>query len=151
MKTTPAKRVNIVSLKLIREATTLYQNRTINSPHDALELIEPFLQDQDRECFLVVCLDTKNNPTTISVVSIGTLNSSLVHPREVYKVAILANANSVILGHNHPSGDPTPSKEDKEVTNRLIEAGKVLGIEVLDHVVVGDNHRYISLKERGDI
>jgi len=146
-----AKRVDIVSIKMVREATVLYQNRTINSPHDALELIEPFLQDEDRECFLVVCLDTKNQPTAINVVSIGTLNSSLVHPREVFKVAILANANGVILSHNHPSGDPTPSHEDKEVTNRLIEAGKVLGIEILDHVVIGSNHRYVSLKERGDI
>jgi len=146
-----AKRVDIVSIKMVREATVLYQNRTINSPHDALELIEPFLQDEDRECFLVVCLDTKNQPTAISVVSIGTLNSSLVHPREVFKVAILANANGIILSHNHPSGDPTPSHVDKEVTNRLIEAGKVLGIEILDHVVIGSNHRYVSLKERGDI
>ena len=151
MNHSPAKRVDIVSIKMVREATVLYQNRTINSPGDALELIEPFLQDEDRECFLVVCVDTKNHPTAISIVSIGTLNSSLVHPREVFKVAILANANGIILSHNHPSGDPTPSREDQEVTNRLIEAGKVLGIEILDHVVIGSNHRYISMKERGDI
>lgn len=145
-----AKRVSVVSLKMVRESSVLYQNRTINSPQDAVELIEPFLKDVDRECFLVVCVDTKNQPTAINIVSIGTLNSSLVHPREVFKIAILANAYGIILGHNHPSSDPTPSQEDKEVTRRLIEAGKVLGIEVLDHLIIGSN-RHISLKERGDI
>jgi DNA repair protein RadC len=147
----PAKRVDIVSIKLVREATVLYQNRTINSPQDAVELVEPFLQDQDRECFLVVCVDTKNQPTAINIVSIGTLNSSLVHPREVFKTSILANAYGIILAHNHPSGDPSPSNEDREVTRRLIEAGKVLGVEVLDHIVIGSNSRFVSLKERGDI
>ena len=146
----PDKRVNIVSIKLVREATVLYQNRTINSPQDAVELMEPFLKDVDRECFLVVCVDTKNQPTSIAIISIGTLNSSLVHPREVFKIAILANAYGIILGHNHPSSDPTPSQEDLKVTQRLIEAGKVLGIEVLDHLIIGNN-RHVSLKERGDI
>lgn len=146
-----AKRVSIVSLKIVREATVLYQNRIINSPHDAVELVEPFLQDEDRECFIVVCVDTKNQPTAINIVSIGTLNSSLVHPREVFKIAILANANAVILSHNHPSGDPTPSREDHEVTHRLIEAGNLIGIEILDHIIIGSNHRFVSLKERGVI
>jgi len=150
-KKLPAKRVSIVSIKLIREASVLYQNRTINSPQDAVELVQPFLQDKDRECFLIVCVDTKNQPTAINIVSVGTLNSSLVHPREVFKIAILANANGIIISHNHPSGDPSPSHEDKEVTHRLIEAGKVLGIEILDHIIIGRDHRFISLKERGDI
>jgi len=151
MEKKPAKRVDIVSIKLVREASVLYQNRTINSPQDAVELVKPFLQDKDRECFLVVCVDTKNQPTAINVISIGTLNSSLVHPREVFKVAILANAKAIILAHNHPSGDATPSHEDKEVTHRLIEAGKVLGMEILDHIIIGSDNRFISLKERGDI
>lgn len=82
-------------------------------------------------------------------ISTGTLNSSLVHPREVFKVVLMANANSVLLYHNHPSGDPTPSKEDLEVTQRIHEAGKVLGIEVMDHIIIGSNGHYVSLKERG--
>lgn len=149
MNNKPAKRVDIVSIKLVREASIMYQNRTINSPNDALELIKPFLQDEDRETFLVVCLDTKNQPTALNIVSIGTLNSSLVHPREVYKIALLANSNGIIIAHNHPSGDPTPSQEDIEVTRRLIEAGGILGITVMDHVIVGSDHRFVSLKERG--
>lgn len=75
--------------------------------------------------------------------------SSLVHPREVFKAAILANSDGIILSHNHPTGDPTPSREDMEVTKRLVEAGGIVGIEVIDHVVIGDNGKYVSFKERG--
>jgi len=82
------------------------------------------------------------------VVSVGDLSSSIVHPREVFTEAIRRSAASLIVAHNHPSGDPTPSPEDVSVTRRLVEAGEVLGIDVLDHIVLGDN-RYISLKERG--
>lgn len=149
MNNKPAKRVDIVTVKLVREASVLYKDRTINSPADSANLLEPFLKDEDRECFLVICLDTKNQPTAIHTVSIGTLNSSLVHPREVFKVALLANSNTVILAHNHPSGDPTPSREDREVTSRLFEAGKILGIEVLDHIIIGSNSKYVSFKEKG--
>ena len=149
MSNNQAKRVNIVTLKMVRESSILYQNRRIDSPSDAVDLLEPFLADEDREKFIVLCLDTKNQPTTIHTISIGSLNSSLVHPRELFKIAILGNSNAVVLSHNHPSGDPTPSREDIEVTNRLQEAGKILGIEVLDHVIIGSNSRFISLKERG--
>lgn len=149
MNNKPAKRVDIVTVKLVREASVLYKDRTINSPADSANLLEPFLKDEDRECFLVICLDTKNQPTAIHTVSIGTLNSSLVHPREVFKVALLANSNTVILAHNHPSGDPMPSREDREVTSRLVEAGKVLGIEVLDHIIIGSHSKYVSFKEKG--
>lgn len=144
----PAKRVNIVSLKLIHESSVMYRNRTINSSQDAVELLQPFLAEGDREKFVMVCLDTKNQPTAIHTVSVGSLNSSLVHPREVFKVAILANSASILLSHNHPSGDPTPSREDIEVSKRLCEVGSILGIEILDHVIIGSEGRYVSFKER---
>jgi len=143
----PAKRVNIVSLKLIREASTLYGNRKIISPKDAAELLGDFLSESDREKFVVICLDTKNQPTAIHTVSIGSLNSALVHPREVFKVAILSNSASIILSHNHPSNDPYPSKEDIDITTRLCEAGKILGIEVVDHIIVCSTEKYLSFKE----
>ena len=145
----PAKRVDIVTVKLVRESSVLYKDRTIDSPADSVNLLEQFLKDEDRERFMVLCLDTKNQPTAIHTVSIGTLNSSVVHPREVFKVAILANSNAIILGHNHPSGLTDPSRQDVEVTQRLVEAGKVLGIEVLDHIIIGSNSRYVSFKEKG--
>ncbi|QAA35183.1 DNA repair protein RadC [Clostridium manihotivorum] len=145
-----SKRVNIISIKMVKEGSLLYSNRNINSPDDAADLLSPFLQDSDREMLVVCCLDSKNQPTLINIASIGTLNSSLVHPREVFKAAILGNAASVIIAHNHPSGDPSPSSEDINITTRLKEAGKIIGIDVLDHVIIGfSNH--VSLKERGVI
>lgn len=94
-------------------------------------------------------MDTKNQPIAINVVSVGTLSSSLVHPREVFKPAILSNSASIILSHNHPSGDCTPSSEDISVTARIKESGKLLGIELLDHIIIGDMDGYISVKEKG--
>ena len=120
----------------------------INSPQDVAHLVMEEMRHFDREHFRVVTLNTKNHVLGISPISVGSLNSSLVHPRECFKEAIRRNSNAIILLHNHPSGDPTPSREDIEVTKRLADGGKILGIEVLDHVIIGDN-RYISLKERG--
>ncbi|MHB1653668.1 MAG: RadC family protein [Desulfitobacteriaceae bacterium] len=120
----------------------------VNSPQDVAHLVMEEMRYLDREHFRVVSLTTKNHVLGISPISVGSLNSSLVHPRECFKEAIRRNSNAIILLHNHPSGDPTPSKEDIEVTRRLSEGGGILGIEVLDHVIIGDN-RYISLKERG--
>lgn len=145
-----AKRINIVSLKLVKESSLLYKGRTVRSPEDGYELLNSFLADKDREHFIVVSLDTKNQPVSINICHIGSLNASIVHPREVMKSAILSNAASIIVGHNHPSGMPEPSKEDIEVTKRLAEAGKIIGIDVLDHIIVGDKS-YVSLKEKGYI
>lgn len=144
----PTKRVDIVSVKLVKEANILYKNRRIRSPRDCYELFKEFLGEVDREYFVVMCLDVKNQPTNISVVHIGSLNASIVHPREVLKTAILSNAASIICCHPHPSGDPTPSQEDIEVTNRLVEASLIVGVEMLDHIVLGDDS-YVSMKESG--
>ncbi|WP_341385118.1 JAB domain-containing protein [Clostridium scatologenes] len=111
-KNAHAKRINIVSIKMVKEGSVLYNIRKISSPSDAINLGSRFLQYADREELIACCMDTKNQPISISVVSIGSLNSSLVHPREVFKVAILSNAASIIISHNHPSGDPSPSTED---------------------------------------
>lgn len=142
------KRVNIVSLKMVKEKTSLYANRKIASPSDAAELLREFLENSDREMFLVCCLDSKNQPTCINVVSIGTLNSSLVHPREVFKTAILANSHSILVAHNHPSGDLSPSKEDIAVTQRLNDVGKLIGINLIDHLIIGSQN-HASLKDQG--
>lgn len=104
MKSKPAKRVDIVSLKLVKEGSLLYKERSIRSPEDGQKLMNRILQNADREHFIVVSLNTKNEPTNINVCHIGSLNASLVHPREVFKPAILSNAASIIVGHNHPSG-----------------------------------------------
>ncbi len=121
---------------------------TIQNPQDVANLLMSELRDAKKEHLKSLLLDSKNRVMKTVTVSIGTLDSSLVHPREVYKDAILASSASIIVAHNHPSGDPSPSMEDKRVTERLAEAGKLLGIELLDHIIIGDN-RWISLKERG--
>lgn len=144
-----AKRVNIVRVKMVREASFLYPQRRIRMARDVVELILKFLDETDREQFFLLCLNTKNEPTALHTVSIGSLDASIVHPREVFKVAILSNAASVIVAHNHPSGDPTASQEDIQVTRKLQEAGELLGITLLDHVIVGTEGAYTSLKERG--
>ena len=141
------KRINIVSIKLVKESSFLYQTLTISSPKDAYEMIKDQLQDLDREQFIIACLNTKNEPTNISVVSVGTLNKAIVHPREVFKTAILSNAASIMAFHNHPSGETTPSQQDIQLTNRLYEAGELLGIKLLDHLIIGDG-TFTSLKEK---
>lgn len=120
----------------------------IHSPKDIAELVMAEMRYLDREHFRVALLNTKNHVLKIETVSIGTLNTSTVHPRELFKSAIKYSAATVILLHNHPSGEPAPSREDIDITNRLTEVGKLLGIEVLDHVVIGDG-KYMSFKEKG--
>ncbi len=120
----------------------------LTSPTDVLRLLSPRMEYLDRENFIAVLLNTKNRVISVETVSIGSLNSSIVHPREIFKNAVRLSAASVILAHNHPSGDPTPSREDLEITKRLAEAGKLIGIEVLDHIVIGVN-AFTSFKEQG--
>ena len=117
MKQVPAKRVDIVSLRLVKESSLLYKDRAIRSPQDGYNLFKQFLGELDREYFVVMCLDVKNQPTAINVCHIGSLNASIVHPREVMKAAILSNSASILVLHNHPSGQPEPSPEDIDVTN----------------------------------
>ena len=143
-----AKRIDIVSIKMVKESSFLYQTRTISSPKDAYEMIKEQLEGLDREQFIIACLNTKNEPTNISVVSVGTLNKAIVHPREVFKTAILSNAASIMAFHNHPSGETTPSQQDIQLTNRLYEAGELIGIKLLDHLIIGDG-TFTSLKEKG--
>ena len=114
--------------------------------------IAAFLKDEmaglDREHFVSLHLDVKNRLVSRELVSVGHLTAALVHPREVFKAAILANAATVAFAHNHPSGDPEPSREDQELTRRLVKAGEILGIQVLDHVVIA-RHGHVSIAERG--
>lgn len=121
----------------------------IKSPDDAVTVGKGFMRihEEPEEYMYMICMNTKNKIIGVFEISHGSVNSSIVNPREVFQKALLANAVSIIVMHNHPSGDPTPSREDIEVTKRLVEAGKIIGVEVLDHIIVGD--RYSSLKEKG--
>jgi len=120
---------------------------SIKSSEDVAKLVRPKLKDKKKEYFLILSLDSQNNLIKISEISIGSLNANLVHPREVFKEAIQALANSVILIHNHPSGDAIPSKDDIEITKQLMGAGEIIGISILDHIVIG-NQDYKSMKDK---
>lgn len=119
----------------------------VTTPSDIADILMLDMAHLKKEHFKIVMLDTKNQIIGIENISVGSLNSSIVHPREVYKEAIARSSASIILVHNHPSGDPTPSKEDIAITRRLFEGGEILGIKVLDHIIIGNN-KYLSLKEK---
>lgn len=123
----------------------------IMSPGDAAVIGKEFMRihEKPEEYMYMICMNTKNKVIGVFEISHGTVNASLVTPREVFQKALLANATSIIVMHNHPSGEITASREDIEVTKRLVEAGKIVGIEVLDHIIIGD--RYSSLKEAGHL
>ena len=119
----------------------------LKSPENVAAVVRSRLKGKKKEHFLVLCLDTRNRLIQCRPVSVGSLDTSVVHPREVFKEAVSASAASVIFAHNHPSGDTEPSKEDIELTRRLVKAGEIVGIEVLDHIIVCDK-AYLSLKSR---
>jgi DNA repair protein RadC len=132
--------------RIVRKPTGV--KRQIRSADDAAEYVMDRLRYLKKEHFLTLHLDTKHCVIGEEVVSVGSLDSSIVHPREIFKLAVRRSASAILCVHNHPSGDPTPSPEDVLVTRRLCEAGRLLGIDVLDHIVVGDG-RYTSLKAMG--
>jgi len=119
----------------------------LKSPEDVASVMKSKLKGKKKEHFLVLCLDTRNRLINWKPVSIGSLDTSIVHPREVFKEAVSSSAASVIFVHNHPSGDPEPSEEDIELTKRLVKAGEIIGIDVLDHIIVCDKN-YLSLKAK---
>ena len=137
----------VFRVQLVREQAV--ERVQLEGPRDVAQIIAHYLEDEDREHFVTMMLDVRNRVIGIHTVSIGTLNASLVSAREVFKAAILCNAASIILAHNHPSGDLTPSPEDLQVTERLKKAGDLLDIDVLDHVIVGEAGSFCSLKTSG--
>lgn len=120
----------------------------VKTPEDVAGLVKVRLKGKKKEYFLAILLDTRNQLIKVSEISVGSLDSSIVHPREVFKEAISASAASVIFAHNHPSGDPEASEDDIKLTRRLVEAGGIVGIDVLDHIIIGDK-RYLSMKREG--
>ncbi|MGO4349565.1 DNA repair protein RadC [Paenibacillus sp. MCAF9] len=147
----PAKAIQLrAGIELGRRISRSQLGETVivRKPQDAAEYVMEELRYLKKEHFVCLFLNTKNHIIARETLSVGTLNASLVHPREVFRAAISRNSASIICVHNHPSGDPTPSPEDIALTGRLAEAGQLVGIEVLDHLVIGDG-RFVSLKEQG--
>lgn len=147
------RRINVFTVKLVKESGKLYEldTKTVRSPRDGADIIKTVLNTDElpNEHFIMLSLSTKNEVIGFHTIFVGSLNASIVHPREIFQQALLNNAASIIVAHNHPSGDPTPSQEDIHVTRRLVEAGKILGIELLDHLILGHGDKFVSLKEKG--
>ena len=137
-------------IALVREpGVKLAERPQIRVAAEAAPLLAQYIGETDREVFAVALLTIRRRVLGLHTVSVGCLTSSLVHPREVFKPAILAGSAALLLAHNHPSGDPEPSDEDIALTRRLMAAGHLLGIEVLDHLILGEAGRFVSLRERG--
>lgn len=139
------------SVSLVREKTSkLAAMERITSPDDVHNRLEGIfnLASKPQEHFVMLALNTKNEIIGAFTIHIGTVNSSIVHPRDVFQRALLANATSIVVAHNHPSGNTEPSSEDIEVTKRLVKAGELMGIHLIDHLIIGDG-RYLSLQEKG--
>lgn len=147
------KNISIYSVKQVKDKDVEYKigDVKVTNPDTVNDFIKTVLDIHNEavEKFGILTLNTKNKIVGIHIISIGSLNASIVHPREVFKAAILNNANSIILFHNHPSGNPRESDEDITITNRLVEAGSILGIKVLDHIIVGEDNDYVSFKQKG--
>jgi DNA repair protein RadC len=131
------KRTAIYRVSLVREGSLLYEP-AIRQSDQAARLFRAAIPDDQREHFWALFLDTRNRVIGSTEISVGSLTSSLVHPREAFRAGIALAASAILFGHNHPSGDPAPSREDADLTRRLWEAGKILGIRVLDHIIIGD-------------
>jgi DNA repair protein RadC len=131
----------------IQSQSKWFSKRKISAPKEVADIFIPLLKDELKERFIVVCLNSANKIIKYEVISIGNLNSSVVHPREVFKAAIEYNSASIILIHNHPSGNPDPSDEDISITKKIVEAGTILSIPVFDHIIIAGNN-FTSFVER---
>ena len=148
----PASAARVLAcLEMSRRASAWGTGRrpSISTAEDVVALCAPQLRGLDREHFWALALNTKNQLVRITEVSVGSLNASIVHPRELYREAVRVSAAALVVVHNHPSGDPTPSGADIQLTRRLVKAGDVLGIELLDHVIIGDGGEHASLRDMG--
>ena len=140
--------ISLVSLKLCREKSRSYLNNQVTNPKKAFKIVNDFLGDSDREIMGILMLNTVKAVNAIEITSIGTLNSTYISPREIFKGAILNNADSIIIFHTHPSGNVHPSKADFDVTTMLVDVASIIGIPIIDHIIIADN-KYYSMASDG--
>lgn len=134
-----SKRVDLITLKVFREKSIKYGDRQVTNPQQASQLVRDFIGNTDREYFVVMNLNTRNEPCSIEIVSIGSLNHTIVHPREIFKSAILTNADKIMLFHTHPCNSLEPSNSDIVTNQYLIKASKIIQIPILDHIIVAES------------
>jgi DNA repair protein RadC len=141
--------MNAFKICMVRENDVNYPNVKISSPQAVAGLVAKYIGFPDREIFIVLAINTRGYVTGIHTVSVGSLDTTIVHPREVFKFAVLSNASFIVVAHNHPSGDMTPSSHDIELTKRLKESGEIIGIDLSDHIILGHDGNYLSFKDKG--
>ena len=145
------EKIEVVNIRMVKEPS-LYSTEKIKSPEDVLRVIADELKTYDREVFAVLNLKSNGQPINLNICSIGTLDTSMVSPREVFKSCILSNSAAFIAVHNHPSGNLTPSQEDRDVTRRLLGCSELLGVKMLDHIIIaGESGRMYSFKSEGEL
>jgi len=149
METEKLTKIDIVKIHMVKDGTIEYRTKQINNPKDLAELGLKFLKHADREMFVLVCLNSRNRINCIQLVSMGTVNATIVSSRDVIKTVLISNSVEMAFIHNHPSGDPEPSEDDLLLTRKLAECGKLFDIKLLDHVIISDEGRYESFLERG--
>lgn len=151
MKKLETNYVPVVRVYAVKERYLPYGKEAVSHPKDVVKLVQRLLEGADREYLLVIPVDAQSKPVGVEIVSIGTLNAALVEAREIFKHAILSNAAGIVMAHNHPSGNPQPSNHDIKITKKMKLAGDILGIELLDHIIIGDEDEFVSLAEMGEI
>ncbi len=139
---------SIPVVRLVREGRTSKQHDEIRSPKDVVPVLQSMIGTATEERFIAIHLNTRHRPIAYHEVSRGSLSASIVHPREVFRTAIVNGASAILIGHNHPSGETTPSEDDLTITTRLVKVGELVGIPVLDHLIIGDGEPY-SFRENG--
>ena len=144
-----ADKLEQVAIRMV-EQPPLYSNEPMNNPDVAIRVMNEFLSQMDRELFCIVNLQADLTPINMNIVSVGSLNEALINPREIFKSAILSNAHSMMLIHNHPSGNLTPSTSDIQTTARMQELGELMGISLVDHIITGRNGNYYSFRDKGE-
>ena len=144
-------RIPMYKISMIRDGAVCAERRVVIRSEDLTPILRDYFAHHDREEMLAVLLDAKHKIIAFHTVAIGSASLAIVHPRETFKAAIVGQASALILAHNHPSGDPTPSQEDRQLTRRLKDCGALLGIPILDHLIIGDDGRYTSFADRGEL
>ncbi len=143
------KRIQVVHLQMVKDDEVIYGKQVLDGPRETATLVRGLIGNMDRECLVVCATDAKMKPTHIQIVGIGAINYCPVSIPEVFKAALLSNSVNILLAHNHPSGDCTPSSEDIAFTERVMRAGDLLGIRLIDHIIVGGDDSFYSLREEG--
>lgn len=142
----PKKKVGIIRLEMVKESRSLYGMQRFQEPQVAADMVRPLVERSGREMFMVMSLDTKLSPLALEIVTVGSVNACFVDMKDIFRHSILNHAAKIICFHNHPSGDPEPSREDMALTRRIGKCGKLLGIEMVDHIIIGEEGRYFSFR-----